>query len=324
MMQKAQWGLVVLAVVGLALAGCSSSRKTASSTDPFAGIGSPYFKGKGKLPKGTGRYHVGQPYQVAGRWFTPKEQPGYDKTGPASWYGEAFNHRKTSNGEWFEMNDLTAAHPTLPLPSYAKVTNLQNGREIVVRINDRGPFVGPRIIDMSKRSAEVLGFKAQGKTTVRVQYLGPAPVQDAGQHLMAMNQQLGQGASVRQLARLAGQDNAIPSLHAGGVQEDIEPQQVQLVGEDLNPVSDQEFTLGYVINVASFSDPENAAAASNSLTQFGARLVPVDKDGEQLFRVVIGPLASQANLREALQAVHDAGFVDASVVSARIQQVSAN
>ena len=92
----------------------------------------------------------------------------------ASWYGEAFNRRKTSNGEWFDMTRLTAAHPTLPLPSYVKVTNLDNGREVVVRVNDRGPFVGTRIIDLSKRTAEVLDFKKQG------QGRGPCPVHRSG------------------------------------------------------------------------------------------------------------------------------------------------
>ena len=163
----------ILMAMSLTISGCSSNRT--ASRDPFAGIGSPIYKGNGPVPMGGGRYQVGEPYQVAGRWFTPKEQPNYDKTGPASWYGEAFNRRMTSNGEWFDMTRLTAAHPTLPLPSYAKVTNVNNGNTVIVRINDRGPFVGPRIIDLSKQSASALGFKRQGTATVRVQYIGPAP-----------------------------------------------------------------------------------------------------------------------------------------------------
>ncbi len=135
-----------------------SKNRFGESLAGFEGNGSPYFKGTGKIPRGGGKFHVGKPYQVAGKWFTPKAQPGYDRKGAASWYGEAFHRRKTSNGEYFDMNMLTAAHPTLPLPSYARVTNLDNGKVIVVRINDRGPFVGTRIIDLSKRSAEALGF----------------------------------------------------------------------------------------------------------------------------------------------------------------------
>ena len=157
--------VAVVALVGVGLSACSSS-KTASK-DPFAGKGSPYYSKPGPLPKGGGRYHVGQPYQVAGHWFRPHEQPGYDKVGIASWYGPQFHRRMTSNGEWFDMNDLTAAHATLPLPSYAKVTNLENGREVIVRINDRGPFVGTRIIDMSRKSAEILAFKNRGMSKVQ-------------------------------------------------------------------------------------------------------------------------------------------------------------
>lgn len=191
----------ILLAASLAISGCSS--KKSASRDPFAGTGSPYYKGKGPVPMGGGRYHIGQPYQVAGRWFTPKEQPNYDKTGPASWYGEAFNRRMTSNGEWFDMTRLTAAHPTLPLPSYAMVTNVSNGAAVIVRINDRGPFVGPRIIDLSKQTASLLGFKKQGTAKVRVQYIGPAPINDNGTHLAAMNDEMKYGTPLRQMIAAA-------------------------------------------------------------------------------------------------------------------------
>jgi hypothetical protein len=172
--------------------------------DPFAGKGSPYYKGKGQLPEGGGKYHVGKPYQVAGRWYTPKEQPSYDKTGMASWYGEAFHARKTSNGEWFDMNDLTAAHPTLPLPSYAKVTNLANGREVVVRINDRGPFVGTRLIDLSKRTP-TRSASAEGQDPRSVCNGSAMPrSHDKGyRHLAMMNAEMKEGSSIRQLAAAA-------------------------------------------------------------------------------------------------------------------------
>jgi rare lipoprotein A len=200
--------LAVLAALGLV--GCSSapSEKMAllapAKLDPFAGTGSPYWRGPGPIPRGGGRYHVGKPYQVAGVWFKPKADPDYDRTGQASWYGEAFHARKTSNGEYFNMNDLTAAHATLPIPSYAKVTNLENGRQVIVRINDRGPFVGTRIIDLSKRSAAALDYQHKGKTEVRVQWIGPAPLDDQGHHLANMNRKLRKGASVAQLRKSLG------------------------------------------------------------------------------------------------------------------------
>lgn len=118
-----------------------------------------------------GIYKVGNPYQIAGRWYYPKEDYNYSESGVASWYGEDFNGKLTANGERYNMNTLTAAHRTLPLPSIVRVTNLQNGRSIVVRVNDRGPYVKDRIIDLSKHGAQLLGYMGQGTTKVKVEIL---------------------------------------------------------------------------------------------------------------------------------------------------------
>jgi len=184
-------GVAAVAACALLLAGCSGS----ANRDPFAGVGSPRWEGAGPPPKGGGREMIGEPYEVAGRWFYPREDQTYDRTGRASWYGEAFHKRMTSNGEWFDMEYLSAAHATMPLPSYVKVTNVETGRAVVLRVNDRGPFVADRIIDVSKKAAEVLDFRHSGTAEVRVQYLGPAPVDDKGSHLAAMNRALAAGAS---------------------------------------------------------------------------------------------------------------------------------
>ena len=120
---------------------------------------------------GQGYYKVGQPYVIDGHVYTPSEDYSYDETGIASWYGDAFHDGTTANGEIFNKNELTAAHKTLPLPTLARITNLDNGRSIVVRINDRGPFSGARIIDVSQRAAQLLGFEQQGTAKVRVQVL---------------------------------------------------------------------------------------------------------------------------------------------------------
>ena len=128
------------------------------------------------IPKGGGHLKIGKPYKVRGRWYTPKEEPGYDRTGRASWYGPNFHGRKTANGEVFDQEHLSAAHTTFPLPSYARVTNKANGRSVVVRVNDRGPYSHKRIIDVSKKAAEVLAFKRAGTADVRVEYLGRAPL----------------------------------------------------------------------------------------------------------------------------------------------------
>ena len=128
------------------------------------------------IQKGGGVYKVGIPYQINGQWYVPREEPAYDRRGIASWYGTDFHGRKTANGEVYDMDALSAAHPTLPMPSYAYVTNLSNGRTVLVRINDRGPYAYNRIIDLSRRTAHLLGIADKGTTEVRVRYAGPAPL----------------------------------------------------------------------------------------------------------------------------------------------------
>lgn len=137
---------------------------------------SPRVAGSGPVKKGGGGFKLGSPYKVAGRWYVPREEPGYDRAGIGSWYGDDFHGRKTANGEIFDMNALTAAHPTLPLPSYAYVTNMENGRTILVRVNDRGPYVADRLIDLSHASARALDYEHRGHTRVRVRYAGRAPL----------------------------------------------------------------------------------------------------------------------------------------------------
>jgi len=128
------------------------------------------------VPKGGGVRKIGDPYVAAGRTVVPEEDPDYDRTGVASWYGALFHGRKTANGEIYDMEALSAAHPTLPLPSYVKVTHMGNGRSLVVRVNDRGPFARDRIIDLSRRAAQLLGIRRSGTGPVRVTYLKPAPL----------------------------------------------------------------------------------------------------------------------------------------------------
>ncbi len=127
------------------------------------------------VPKGGGRQMVGKPYTIAGKRYTPYDKPiGYKIAGSASWYGAAFHGRRTANGEIFDKNSLLAAHPTMPLPSYARVTNQKNGNSIIVRVNDRGPYHGARVMDVSERVAELLEFKRMGIAPVSVEYLGAA------------------------------------------------------------------------------------------------------------------------------------------------------
>lgn len=124
-----------------------------------------------KNNKYEGYYKIGRPYTVLGKTYYPREQPDYEEIGMASWYGSDFHNKKTANGETYNMNDYTAAHTTLPLPCIVRVTNLENGKSVKVRVNDRGPFVKNRIIDVSKKVAKKLEFHEKGTTKVKVEYL---------------------------------------------------------------------------------------------------------------------------------------------------------
>jgi rare lipoprotein A len=147
-----------------------------------------------KIRRGGGRDQVGKPYQVAGKWYHPKEDPKYSKTGAASWYGDAFHGRLTANGEVYDTEHLTAAHPTMPLPSYARVTNVANGSSVIVRVNDRGPYHGNRIIDLSKRAADMLGYRTAGTANVKVEYVGRAPLNGDDEPYLVASYQPGNGA----------------------------------------------------------------------------------------------------------------------------------
>jgi len=170
------------AVMCHALAHCSGS----GSVDPRYGVSpSAGLVEPGEpVPKGGGVYRVGSPYMVAGRVYVPEEDPHYRAEGLASWYGSDFHGRATANGEIFDAESISAAHPTLPLPSYVRVTNLSNSRSIIVRVNDRGPYSGNRIIDVSKRAAHLLGFTVRGTAWVRVEYVGRAPIEGSDDRLL--------------------------------------------------------------------------------------------------------------------------------------------
>ncbi len=174
-----------IAAAALSLANCQTT--TNSGFDPKYGVtASPRMYQDGdEIPRGNGRYHVGKPYVIAGVTYVPQENPNYRAEGTASWYGDAFHGRLTSNGEVFDMRSITAAHPTLPLPSYVRVTNVANGRSLVVRVNDRGPFHANRVIDVSVRAADLLGFKQQGTARVRVEYVGRAKLEGSDDQQLA-------------------------------------------------------------------------------------------------------------------------------------------
>jgi len=168
-------------VLAIGVAGCGTTeqaplKSARAKIDPKYGVApSPRVVAMGQpVPKGGGRAMVGKPYQIAGKTYVPKIDPDYKVVGLASWYGTDFHGRRTANGEVFDSASISAAHPTMPLPSYARLTSLATGRSVIVRVNDRGPFHSNRVLDMSQRAADMLGVKRAGVAKIRVEYVGPA------------------------------------------------------------------------------------------------------------------------------------------------------
>ncbi|MEI8143894.1 MAG: septal ring lytic transglycosylase RlpA family protein [Alphaproteobacteria bacterium] len=185
--------IALISGVGLMLGACatqpqsSSSSRQIATVDPRLGVtASPRVVEDGRpIPRGGGTYRVGRPYTVAGRRYVPyAKREGHTETGVASWYGRQFHGRLTANGEVYNMHELSAAHRTMPMPSYARVTNLRNGHSIVVRVNDRGPFHANRVIDISSKASHLLDFRGHGLARVRVDYLGRAPMDGSDDRML--------------------------------------------------------------------------------------------------------------------------------------------
>jgi len=230
-----------LGAAALALAGCATPEPTRLSyshghehfSQAKYGRASRKVVADGEpVPRGGGQYLVGRPYTVAGRRYYPAENPSYSAVGMASWYGAAFHGRRTANGEVYDMASLSAAHPTMPLPSYARVTNLENGYSIIVRVNDRGPYHGGRVMDVSSRVADVLDMKAMGTAKVKVDYVGPAPLEgsDDSQLLASLRtdgspaNMIGYSPPVMVANAAAEQTETIWSFFSGGARGGQQPQ----------------------------------------------------------------------------------------------------
>ena len=200
--------LRIAGVTAIALTAANCSSNMSGGIDPRYGVAaSPRVVRDGDpVPKGGGREQVGKPYTVAGRTYVPSANPNYKNEGLASWYGSNFHGRRTANGEVFDRGSVAAAHTTMPLPSYARVTNTQNGHSMIVRVNDRGPFHGNRIIDVSERAAMALGFKNQGTARVRVEYVGRASTNGSDDRILL--------ASLRTDGAPASLNNARPTMYA--------------------------------------------------------------------------------------------------------------
>ena len=214
-------------MLGPLLAACATNhhhvRRGAFTSKEFGVSASPRVTNSQNPPHGGGRYLVGDAYKVHGKWYQPKPDPkGYTVVGQASWYGEDFHGRLTANGEIFNANAISGGSPDLPLPSYARVTNLDNGRSLLVRFNDRGPYMAGRVVDLSEKAATLLGYANTGTANVKVQYVGPAPLNgDDTRYLMAS---LDQSGPTRTYESPDRPQIALASLDAQDIKPLIPPQ----------------------------------------------------------------------------------------------------
>ena len=253
--------------------------------------------------------YAGPPYQVEGKWYVPTYEPNYDEIGIASWYGPTFHGKDSASGEKFDENAMTAAHPTLPIPSLVRVTNLENGRSVVVRLNDRGPFVDDRIIDMSRAAGKALDMQAKGTARVRVQYVGPAPAE----HNTAPAQQV----EVRQIAP-APQVSATPVKFSIPVMEiaseplpDLVPAQevaVAVAPPPARPAVRAAKQDGFFVQAGSFADLGNAHAALSKVSFAGpVSVVEADIKGATYYRVMVGPWATRGQAEQAQDRLVESG-----------------
>ena len=310
-MRKMRLVWLAAASLALALGACSA-------TQPESG--GPNSRGRGG--SGQGEYKVGLPYQVDGVWFYPREDLGYAATGLASWYGSEFNGRRTANGEIFNMNIVSAAHPTLPLPSIVRVTNLENGRAISVRVNDRGPFARGRIIDLSRRAAQLLGFELQGTARVRVEILPEESRQAALEAQGRTGQASDAAPPAVPVAPVTTQSLAPPGGLSAVPQAPAAPQQVaaaqprdSLAAVDESVAVQPVAATGLYVQAGAFTQLLTALRLGASLSGLApSKVIQVERGAVPLFRVRLGPVATAEEADRLLSEIIGAGHPDAMIV----------
>ncbi len=269
---------------------------------------------------GPNRVKVGKPYRIMGQRYHPRLEPGYIEEGVASWYGPNFHGKLTANGEVYDQYGLTAAHRTLPLPSIVKVTNLHNGRELVVRINDRGPFAHDRIIDLSKRSAELLGMKHQGTSQVKVALLLDETEKLWNRLNMPppRNWEMAKADWQYRTTRMASVP--LPAFKTGAAQANAltSPgyEVAALDMEDALNVYPSTEPTAFFIQAAAYSTVENAEQAAIQLAMVGTPILQkADINGQRFYRLRVGPVRTEAEAKTLHRRLIDLGFKGASIVT---------
>ena len=295
----------------LNLFGHMAKRATASDPPPVSSAAS--------------TYKVGKPYQVAGVWYYPREDFDYDETGIASWYGPTFHGKQTANGEAFDQNAVSAAHKTLPMPSVVRVTNLENGRSLVVRVNDRGPFANGRILDLSRRASQLLGFEGAGTARVRVQVMaeesrvlaGKAQPDPTEPKIAAAPRE---SVTAETLPPLGSKET--PKVTMASTGPSASTQRAALLAErterELNSQEVQQVAVkatSIYVQAGAFSRHDNAIRLQARLSAVGRPAIQqLAVKGQTVYRVRFGPLANVEEADRLLDAVIANGQQDAKVV----------
>ncbi len=316
----------ILVIVGaLALSSCSETAFFAQTAKQFSG----------SAAEGGG-YKIGKPYKIKGVWYYPQVDYDYRESGIASWYGTQFHGKNTANGEVYDMNTLTAAHRTLPLPSFVRVTNLQNGRSLILRVNDRGPFAHSRIIDVSRRGAQLLGFQRQGTTRVLVEVLANESRAIASRLTGSRHVAMGQtpikvaklpkdSVSSENLAPPPGGIKSPPSANTAQSTQNVSFDK-PVVQPRNGQIFDETPKLGIVqttavkptklyVQAGAFSYFNNANQVRARLHNLGdVRISPILVNGQDFYRVRLGPFQRTEQADRFLETVIRAGYTGARIV----------
>jgi len=279
-----------------------------------------------------GNYKVGNPYQIKNVWYYPKIDYEYDETGIGSWYGAKFHGRKTANGEIYNMNGISAAHRTLPMPSFVRVTNLENGRTMNIRINDRGPYAHGRILDLSRRAAQLLGFEKQGTASIRVRIL-ESESRAVARKLKGETElaEVGSPITVDSLPKTKVSSQTLPMIGSNNqsvqvpsqVSKSPQPVQPPMNADNLATLpTEGKVTIEKVlqqvriyIQAGAFSNFENANRVRANLSGLGTvKISSILVNGRDLFRVRVGPMVSIDQADHMLERVFQSGYTEARTI----------
>jgi rare lipoprotein A len=246
-------------------------------------------------------FKIGAPYEVKGVWYTPEPDYSYDRTGIASWYGQQFQGHYTANGEIYDLNELTAAHKTLPLPCIVEVTNLANGRSLRLRVNDRGPFAAGRIIDLSRRAAQLLGFETSGTAEVRVRVLRNESIAAAEQviHESGQNPEILAEALAHQPPRMMVARAEPPRMTYASYPQTVAPRPQHRL----------------YVEAGAFYEKQYARRVGSAVSPLGSvAIVTISDRGTPFYRVQLGPFASDREAEAMRARLVGGGYREARII----------